>query len=287
MTFEEFSPMYKKIIENQNRWAKDKLQTDQFEEYLNKKCYTKSLENNLFAPLSVDSFKEFKAGDGKELEEVVNSKVPYPKIHALHSSSALCVNIFEYWRQKNNYDILESVLGINSKITEIHFEHQIKISKGAHKSSNLDVSIKCEDNTLIAVEFKFSEPFDNENKKNNSLDDFKRKYPPPEDPIWKDFRDLAKFYISVKSDEYKFLDHIQLTKHLFALSRNAKKYRLIYLYYPSDCDNAFDAEIKNYQKNIRGNMFTPISYTELINVFSENIGEKDKEYLEYHKNRYG
>ncbi len=53
--------------------------------------YTTKLEENLFEPLSSSTQDYIESGDGGEL-------TGYPaKMQALHSSSALGVNIFQYW----------------------------------------------------------------------------------------------------------------------------------------------------------------------------------------------
>ena len=56
-------------------------------------AYTRCLEANLFESLLSQTIQEFEAGDGHEL-----SGYP-PKMSALHSSSALAVNFFQYWQR--------------------------------------------------------------------------------------------------------------------------------------------------------------------------------------------
>ena len=57
-------------------------------------AYTKTLDKNLFEPLAQQVINDFNAGDGGELNGKPDS---LPKMHAVHSSSALGVNIFRYW----------------------------------------------------------------------------------------------------------------------------------------------------------------------------------------------
>jgi len=54
------------------------------------KLFVYDLDDNLFEPLTPEVREEFEAGDGQEL----NGR----GMHAVHSSSALVVNIFGYWR---------------------------------------------------------------------------------------------------------------------------------------------------------------------------------------------
>jgi len=65
--------------------------------------YAKSLERNLFEPLSADALAEFKAGDGGELGGQDGNP---GKMQAVHSSSALCCNVFHYWRRIGRADVI-------------------------------------------------------------------------------------------------------------------------------------------------------------------------------------
>ncbi len=59
--------------------------------------YCISVEGNIFGGLSLDARREFESGDGAEL----GKDGKRGKIQALHSSSALACNWFDYWRDKN------------------------------------------------------------------------------------------------------------------------------------------------------------------------------------------
>ena len=58
-----------------------------------RKAYTQKLDDNLFEPLLPETVKNFKGADGGEL-----TGNPC-KMQAVHSSSALGVNIFQYWKR--------------------------------------------------------------------------------------------------------------------------------------------------------------------------------------------
>jgi len=58
-----------------------------------RKAYTKKLDDNLFEPLMPKVKSSFNQGDGGEL-----TGNPC-KMQAVHSSSALGVNIFQYWKK--------------------------------------------------------------------------------------------------------------------------------------------------------------------------------------------
>lgn len=57
--------------------------------------YVQRFNDNLYVPLSEKTTTEFEEGDGGELRGTTCN------MQALHSSSALGVNIFEYWRNQS------------------------------------------------------------------------------------------------------------------------------------------------------------------------------------------
>ena len=60
-----------------------------------RKAYTQKIDDNLFEPLMIEVRDNFKEADGGEL-----TGNPC-KMRAVHSSSALGVNIFQYWKRIN------------------------------------------------------------------------------------------------------------------------------------------------------------------------------------------
>src|SRR5665648_1118335 len=71
-----------------------------------KKVYTTTLDDNLFKPLHPQTKKELAAGDGGEINGTENKPA---KMQALHSSSALGVNLFDYWRGSADLSIITSL----------------------------------------------------------------------------------------------------------------------------------------------------------------------------------
>ncbi len=59
------------------------------------KTYVYDLQDNLFEPLLPEVRQEFENGDGGELSADTNDG----NMYAVHSSSALCCNVFHYWRR--------------------------------------------------------------------------------------------------------------------------------------------------------------------------------------------
>ena len=69
------------------------------------KNYLYSLADNLFEPLSKENLDSYNSGDGNETKD---SKTRLAKMKALHSSSAIVVNLFQYWQGKDVCPILNA-----------------------------------------------------------------------------------------------------------------------------------------------------------------------------------
>ena len=88
-------------------------------------AYTRDLDQNLFEPLDLDVRKSFEQGDGNEI-----SGNP-AKMQAVHSSSALGVNVFQYWQNIQQVSIIASACGFcrkgNAVSEKIVFEDKYPI----------------------------------------------------------------------------------------------------------------------------------------------------------------
>ena len=117
--------------------------------------YTSKAEGNLFAPLSKECIADLGRGHGSELER--RSEMTPPKFHALHSSSALVANVFDYWR---HLDLSILTRGLNSPQQLVRMEIESQFLTGYGFPANLDVALwSAEDSWVLAVESKFCEPF--------------------------------------------------------------------------------------------------------------------------------
>lgn len=67
--------------------------------------YLHSLANNLFEQLTPQNLTYYNSGDGHETRD---SKTRLAKMKAIHSSSAIVVNLFQYWQGKNIYPIMRA-----------------------------------------------------------------------------------------------------------------------------------------------------------------------------------
>ena len=90
---------FKYIFSKQVTWAKNQgIDLVGSKGSRGRLAYTKTLDKNLFEPMVQSVIDDFNSGDGGELNQKGDQ---LPKMHAVHSSSALGVNIFHYWLQIN------------------------------------------------------------------------------------------------------------------------------------------------------------------------------------------
>jgi len=257
-------------------------------------AYTKKLNENLFEPLADDVIADISKGDGGE----ISNKNNFPaRMNAVHSSSALGVNIFHYWKTNHKIDNISHACGFSAKQnktqTNISFEQKFEISNQFSKSPNIDVIIENNNNAqfkVFAIECKFSEPYSN--YKHGGIDP--KYFNKDIMPLWKNMPrlfDLAK-RISPIDNEYKFLHPAQLIKHILGLKNKFGKtsFRLLYLWYdvPGEegCNHRNEIDkFKEYTKadNIK---FSSISYQELITNLADKYYTTNEEYIGYITDRY-
>jgi hypothetical protein len=99
---------------------------------------------NLLEPLSAEVCAHFNDADGNELKQKGAS---LPKMHALHSSSALAVNVFHYWRERDKTLLAQAMEIPSRNIASLQFEKLCPIAqpvdrKAFPKDPNIDVVLR-------------------------------------------------------------------------------------------------------------------------------------------------
>lgn len=254
-------------------------------------AYTSKLEQNLFQNLLPDVRKSFATGDGGEL-----SSNEFPgKMQAVHSSSALGVNVFQYWKSINAVPVIAAQCGLcrgGSQVsTDIHFEEKYPINYTFGYHPNIDVVIHNAPSARIkrfAVECKFSEAYGA--RKHGGL---KAKYLEIED-LWADIPSLLGFAKRISPDDNKFvhLHPAQLLKHILGLKRQFGKagFRLLYLWYDvlSDQGKQHRDEVLKFSEVTKtdGIKFHSLSYQELIVNLANKLRPGHPDYIRYLTERY-
>lgn len=252
------------------------------------KCYTKERIDNFYRELSAESYRDIKSGDGNELGEGI-----YPgKIQALHSSSALTVNVFDYWRNLDDKSGIAKALLIPSiNINKIHFEKKYPILNDANIPPNIDIVFEYLNGDCCAIECKFTEPFNKRQEAHGLKDKYLSGF-----KSWSIIPSIHQLSQSISPEDkiYKYLQPAQLIKHIMGLlmkyEDDKSKFRLIYLYY-----DAFGEEGYNHEKEIKdfnliaqkdGLRFQAITWQEVILRLLKNSRNKHDDYVRYLFLRY-
>ena len=270
---------YKLIVDQQRVWAAQQdIRCD-------KHSYTLRLADNLYRTLSSATVEEFKRGKGDELGDRTNRG----KMQAPHSSSALAVNVFEYWRHRNVALIAEAC-GASTGISEMRFEATYPTPLSGIPP-HLDIEFTGTHVKSLIVESKFTEIYHR-----HALRRIKKSY--ISTPLlWSGLPNcetLAKLIYEQQKGQtsFEYLDAPQLLKHILGLNYETrfkeKGYTLLYLWYeiPSVEADRHLSEIAFFKKAIRQDVdFQVLTYQELFHRI-RSIPDIDQRYISYLGVRY-
>ncbi|MEZ4527792.1 MAG: hypothetical protein R2941_17905 [Desulfobacterales bacterium] len=280
------------IIAKQAEWAKNRgLQLIGSAGNRGRRVYTASIADNLFQLLSRKSEEELAAGDGIELK---NKEGQPAKIQALHSSSALVINLFDYWRDKSDLSLLFAACRLSraegNLSGEIQFEQKFPTDDRFQYSPNMDVVFfpsYPNKYKMFAIECKFTEPYSS--RKHGGLDP---KYF-GNGNIWEKLSATKRLAEEISPDDNRFacLHAAQLIRHILGLNRKFghSHYRLLYLWYDALGEPGFRHrhEVKSFFDTVRsdGVLFHAATYQEVI-VRLAGYRHQHSEYVTYITNRY-
>jgi len=260
--------------------------------------YVKNENDNFFLDkLKNNTEIEFNNAAGNERTD---SESRSSKIKALHSSAALGVNVFDYWRDRADIAQLCKALGLfkSKRLSgEITFERKFNIQNSITAKPHLDAVIEPQDLSvkLIGIECKFTEAYGTKKKDHG----FQHAYFDPKksygEGIWEGLinTNFLAHKICPKDDEFKVLDVPQLIKHILGLNRKCEgeknKFRLLYLWYDAlgEAGSKHRYEIEEFANIVRedGVQFHHISYQEFIIQMAEYRIDHP-EYVQYLTERY-
>lgn len=247
--------------------------------------YLETVEANLFEPLNALTKEAFGNGSGLELQDTPSRPA---KMKALHSSSALAVNFFDRWVEKDA-SILATALGLGAKITAIKFEEQFPTGLTGNPP-NLDVALELANGHVVGIESKFSEWL---TPKSKSVAPFKPKYFPDGQGLWKE-RSLPRAQqlaecISNGEESFRYLDAPQLLKHALGLATQlGDRFSLFYVYldWPGAESEAHGEEIHRFGTLVDACLrFKAMSYQDLFSSLN-NMNSPDESYMSYMRARY-
>ena len=288
------------ILGQQKEWAKDKtlvsgkiIDGEECED----KNYLETIEDNIFPVdntkgLTPKNIKAYNKGGGCETKTITHR----PKMSALHSSSALVVNLFQYWQEKKDITpLLKALMGNKCpkilKNIEINFESKIfpiKINNKTIATPNIDITITYKDENenkyVIAIESKFTEPYKSKTYQGLGSKQYN------DDSLWNNLPNIKE----KRNITTKHLDYPQLIKHILGLKsilKSTEKFTLLYLWY----DVPGTEEAKKHQEEIEafasiakadGIDFRHITYQKVISYLKKNYKNEHKDYIDYLVERY-
>lgn len=284
---------YEYILSKQIQWALNRdINLIGSQGKRGRPAYTPNLNQNLFEPLDPVIKKSIESGDGGEITGSSNRP---SKMQAVHSSSALGVNIFQYWQKIGQILKIAAACGFcrrGNKISEkIVFEDKYPIDKRFQYHPNIDVVIYNSDSAKykrFAIECKFSEAYTSQ--RNHGL---KEKYLDLEE-IWNDIPKLHDLSWGLCPDDnkFKYLHPAQLIKHILGLKTafGKKGFRLLYLWYDvlGEEGSIHKKEIDRFIKVARSDdvKIHALSYQDLIARLSAECRSDHEKYVKYITGRY-
>jgi len=284
---------YEYILTKQTQWALNQgISLIGSQGKRGRQAYTQELSQNLFEPLDPTVKKSLESGDGGE----INGSPDKPaKMQAVHSSSALGINIFQYWQTIDLAPKITAACGFcrrgNTISEKIVFEDKYPINNSFRYPPNIDVVIHNSTSARykrFAIECKFSEAYSIQGDHG-----LKRKYLDLDD-IWTDIPNLHELAkgICPKDNTFKYLHPAQLIKHILGLKKafGQKGFRLLYLWYNvlGEEGAVHRQEVDRFIQTARSDdiKFHALSYQELITRLSNEYRTDHKEYIKYITDRY-
>lgn len=258
--------------------------------------YVAELNDNLFLPLSPGAIQDFQGGAGGELEG---------NMYALHSSSALVVNVFDYWRLYDHIGPIFSTICphlAHHAVEGLNFEVPVPINwpvppQGGAIPPHLDVVIRYRDQAdpdtrkIVAIESKFREPY------GQNQGTFQDIYLDPANaPLWQGLAPLHDLATQIHAGQvlYHRLKVAQLIKHILGLKSQfeVRNFGLLYLWYavPGPAAVQHAQEIRGFRQLALACTppvnFRALTYQELIHALAGTQRETHGAYVDYLLERY-
>ena len=262
------------ILEAQKAWAESNgIPVDS-------KGYVHVLESNLREPLSAHAREGFERGAGSELTG---------HMMALHASSALVANFFDYWTERDKAPLLSGLEIDASEAKSLDFEKQLRTGLEG-TPPHLDVAINLTSGGVVGVESKFTEHL---LRSTIGKSKFTPAYFPKFRGLWAaKGMPVCQVFADELSDHkhrFEFLDPWQLLKHALGLAKAlGNEFSLYYLYYDWAGDEAetHKREVQRFADRVGDEVgFKALTYQEVYARLRAS-GQAETDYLDYLGARY-
>ncbi len=284
---------YEHILSKQINWARNRgLSLVGSKGARGRPTYTKALTDNLFAPLLPSVEQQIRDGDGGELHSQPGNP---SKMHAVHSSSVLGVNVFQHWLAIGDVPAVAAACGLctrsNRHAKNILFEFKCQISERFQFSPNIDIVIENDETTrfkVFAIESKFSEAYSA--RAHSGLDPKYLKL----NSVWNDIPHIHTLARTISPADATFthLHAAQLVKHVLGLKTKYGKggFRLLYLWYDAlgHAGAIHRDEVEQFMRVAKkdGVYFHSMTYQELIVRLAKEHSSQHEDYISYVTSRY-
>jgi hypothetical protein len=276
-------PCLESVLSSQREWAMRKgLPVDA-------QGYLPDVEANLRAPLSDVARAAFTKGSGGELSDRKGKRA---KMRSLISSSALTVNVFDFWSDGDR-DPLGAALMLRDRIIGLTFE--MKRPTGARGiPPNLDVDIQVEGGRVVGLECKFTEWM----REKDCVKAMHASYFDGAESRWSrgGLPKTHELACAIRDGNalFRLLDAPQLLKHALGLAREAygsrASFELFYVYYDWGCvsQDAHRREIDAFARAVGDELrFRAMSYQEIVRQLAAALTSSgEQSYLAYLVERY-
>jgi hypothetical protein len=245
------------------------------------KGYVDNLDKNLIRPLGPQARSAYARGSGDELTS---------KMLALHSSSALVVNVFEHWSLTDPEPLAEA-LQLRAPIVTIDFEAQHPAGLPG-TPPHLDVCITLQGGFVVAIESKFGEWL---MRKTVRAAAFKAKYFSKRNGGGWASAGLPRCQRLAEAmrdgqTAFEYLDAPQLLKHALGMATSkGSRFSLSYLYYDWDVPQAQQhrEELDEFADLVDPGLgFHALTYQDLFSRLEAVCGDRQDPYIQYLQARY-
>ena len=266
------------LLRAQRRWA------DAQRVRYDARGFVRTLAYNFRAPLDEYSLAELQRGS-----ELTPRATQPARAHALCSSAALVVNVFAYWRGRDQSPLLEA-LGVGGPGgTRLEFEAPLPTGLPGDPPT-VDVALHRPDGRVVAVESKFAEWL---TPRPRGKRVFKDKYFAQGQSVW-EAAGLPRCQALAEELQHgrerpRYLNAPQLLKHALGLAVNGlRTSTLVYLYYDRPGREAarHRAEADSFAAHLKGEIDLRVATYQSLFDALRAFPELDRDYLDYLAHRY-
>ena len=266
------------LLRRQRRWARQAGKT------VDAAGCLPAVSDNLRQPLSSSALADFTARGAAEFHDgqFQNGRRHVARMRAVHSSTALAVNVFDYWNTADAAPLAEA-LDLSAPIRRIVFEPHLPTGL-AGNPANPDILLDLGPDGLLAIECKFSEWLVPKRQRGGVFHD---RYFPPGRGSWHEAglpacQSLAAD-MQAGREYFRYLDARQLLKHALGLkAAQAGEIALLYLNFdwPGCLGDLHRAEIDRLAGKLGSEIaLRTLTYQSLVSAMGEVPALNYREYL--------